>query len=70
VQRDLNTEVTQVKEKQRVIALFEIASTFLQLGLVSYSLSALGEAKKILVEKKRWITDEASRPLSVIKWLA
>ena len=48
----------KTKEQPRVISLFEIAKTFLHIGLISFSLAALGEAKKVFVEKKNWITDE------------
>jgi len=50
--------VTVAEGEPRVISLLEIAKTFLHIGLVSYSLAALGEAKKDLVEKKNWLTDE------------
>lgn len=42
----------------RLVSLLEIAKAFLHIGLVSYSLAALGEAKKSLVDKKNWVTDE------------
>ncbi|EGW40517.1 chromate efflux transporter [Desulfosporosinus sp. OT] len=45
-------------EPPRLVSLLEIAKTFLHIGLVSYSLAALGEAKKSLVDKKNWLTDE------------
>lgn len=45
-------------ESPGVVSLFEIAKTFLHIGLVSYSLAALGEAKKSLVDKKMWLSDE------------
>ncbi len=45
-------------EQPRQVSLIEIAKTFLHIGLVSYSLAALGEAKKSLVDKKNWLTDE------------
>ena len=45
-------------DQPRLVSLFEIAKTFLHIGLVSYSLAALGEAKKSLVDKKNWMTDE------------
>ena len=45
-------------DKPRLVSYFEIAKTFLYIGLVSFSLAALGEAKKILVDKKNWMTDE------------
>ena len=51
---DINREV----EQPRLVSLLEIAKTFLHIGLVSYSLAALGEAKKSLVDKKNWMTDE------------
>ncbi len=46
-----------VREGQRV-PLWEIARTFLGIGLASFSLAALGEAKKWMTEKRRWFTDE------------
>lgn len=48
----------QSREQPRRVTLLEIAKTFLHIGLVSYSLAALGEAKKSLVDKKNWLTDE------------
>lgn len=51
-------EQKQPLEEAKVVSLFEIARTFLHIGLVSYSLAALGEAKKALVDKKYWLTDE------------
>jgi len=48
----------RAEEQLRVISLLAIAKTFFHIGLVSYSLAALGEAKKDLVEKKNWLTDE------------
>ncbi len=50
--------INQPLEPPRSVSLFEIAKTFLHIGLVSYSLAALGEAKKSLVDKKNWMTDE------------
>lgn len=51
-------DIDQAVEPPRQVSLFEIAKTFLHIGLVSYSLAALGEAKKSLVDKKNWLTDE------------
>lgn len=45
-------------EQPRLVSFVEIAKTFLHIGLVSYSLAALGEAKKTFVDKKNWMTDE------------
>ncbi|MDR3585710.1 MAG: chromate efflux transporter [Desulfosporosinus sp.] len=45
-------------EQPRLVSLFEIAKTFLHIGFVSYSLAALAEAKKSLVDKKNWLTDD------------
>lgn len=45
-------------EQPRSVGFVEIAKTFLHIGLVSYSLAALGEAKKTFVDKKNWMTDE------------
>jgi len=53
-----NSEIKQSSEQPRLVSLFEIARTVLHIGLVSYSLAALGEAKKSLVDKKNWMTDE------------
>src|SRR5665648_1132084 len=51
-------EINRSLEQARTVSLFEIAKTFLHIGLVSYSLAALGEAKRSLVDKKNWLTDE------------
>ncbi len=53
-----SNEINQPPEQPKLVSLFEIAKTFLHIGLVSYSLAALGEAKKSLVDKKNWMTDE------------
>ena len=45
-------------EQPRSVSLLEIAKTFLHIGFISYSLAALGEAKKALVDKNNWLTDE------------
>ena len=45
-------------EQPKLVGLLEIAKTFLHIGIVSYSLAALGEAKKALVDKKNWLSDE------------
>ena len=52
------SEISPSSDQSRLVSLFEIAKTFLRLGAVSYSLAALGEAKKSLVDKKNWMTDE------------
>ena len=52
------SEINQSLEQPKLVGLFEIAKTFLHIGFVSYSLAALGEAKKSLVDKKNWMTDE------------
>jgi len=44
-------EVSRVK-------LWHIARTFLGIGLASFSLAALGEAKSWVTEKRRWFTDD------------
>ena len=44
-------EVPQVK-------LWQIARTFLGIGLASFSLAALGEAKNWMTKKRRWFSDE------------
>lgn len=44
-------EVPQVK-------LWHIARTFLGIGLASFSLAALGEAKNWMTKKRRWFSDE------------
>ncbi|OLN32783.1 chromate efflux transporter [Desulfosporosinus metallidurans] len=51
-------KLNQSLEQPRLVSLLEIAKTFLHIGFVSYSLAALGEAKKALVDKKNWLTDE------------
>lgn len=51
-------KIKQSSENPRLVNLLEIAKTFLHIGFVSYSLAALGEAKKTLVDKKNWMTDE------------
>jgi chromate transporter, chromate ion transporter (CHR) family len=51
-------ELKQSSEQPRLVSFIEIAKTFLHIGFVSYSLAALGEAKKALVDKKNWLTDE------------
>lgn len=51
-------EMNPPSEQPKLVSLFEIAKTFLHIGAVSYSLAALGEAKKSLVDKKNWMTDE------------
>lgn len=48
----------KTSEQSKVISYFELAATFLHIGFISYSLAALGEAKKILVAKKNWLTDD------------
>lgn len=53
-----NSELKHSPEHPRLIGLLEIAKTVFHIGLVSYSLAALGEAKKSLVDKKNWMTDE------------
>lgn len=54
----MGSEPKQSSEQDKLVSLREIAKTFLHIGLVSYSLTALGEAKKALVDKKYWLTDE------------
>lgn len=54
----MGSKINQALEAPKLVSLFEIAKAFLRIGLVSYSLAALGEAKKSLVEKKNWLTDE------------
>lgn len=51
-------KINQSLEPLKLVSLLEIAKTFFHIGLVSYSLAALGEAKKSLVDKKMWLTDE------------
>ncbi|WP_088186072.1 chromate efflux transporter [Desulfosporosinus sp. FKA] len=58
MQVETNSDHNQTLEKPRLVSFFEIARTFLHIGFVSYSLAALGEAKKALVDKKHWLTDE------------
>ena len=40
------------------IALWQIAHTFLLIGLASFSLAALGEAKHWVTEKRKWFTED------------
>ena len=40
------------------VKLRHIARTFLEIGLTSFSLAALGEAKIWMTEKRRWFTDD------------
>lgn len=40
------------------VALSRIATTFLNIGLASFSLAALGEAKNWMTKKRQWFTDE------------
>jgi chromate transporter len=54
----IGSDINQSLETPKVVSLYEIAKTFLHIGLVSYSLAALGEAKKILVDKKCWMSNE------------
>jgi chromate transporter len=49
--------VAQSRETQRV-KLWQIAHTFLGIGLASFSLAALGEAKNWMTKKRRWFTDD------------
>jgi len=58
MEQDTRSEIKQPLGPPRSVSLLEIAKVFLHIGLVSYSLAALGEAKKSLVDKKNWMTDE------------
>src|SRR5208282_3049379 len=40
------------------VKLWDIARTFLVIGLTSFSLAALGEAKNWMTKKRRWFSDE------------
>ncbi|MGC9195561.1 MAG: chromate transporter [Syntrophobacteraceae bacterium] len=40
------------------VTLWHIACTFLQIGLASFSLAALGEAQNWMTSKRKWFTDE------------
>jgi len=40
------------------VHLWRIAHTFLSIGLASFSLAALGEAKNWMTKKRKWFTDE------------
>jgi len=42
----------------RIVPLADIGFTFFRIGITSFSLAALGEAKRWLVEEKNWFTDE------------
>ncbi|HWQ42324.1 MAG TPA: chromate efflux transporter [Desulfosporosinus sp.] len=57
MEKKTGSGINQPLELPRLVSLFEIAKTFLHIGLVSFSLAALGEAKKSLVDKKNWMTD-------------
>lgn len=48
----------KTKSEKQMVPLWDIACTFLQIGAVSFSLAALGEAKNWLVKKKKWFNDE------------
>jgi chromate transporter len=48
---DVSCEMPKVK-------LWRIAHTFLGIGLGSFSLAALGEAKNWMTQKRKWFTDE------------
>lgn len=58
MKKTTRSEINQPLKAPRLVNFFEIAKTFLHIGLVSYSLAALGEAKKSLVDKKNWMTDK------------
>ncbi|OAT80724.1 chromate transporter [Desulfotomaculum copahuensis] len=53
---------TQVRKESVPVeapaGLRDIARTFLGIGLASFSLAALGEAKRWVTEKRKWFTDE------------
>ena len=40
------------------VSLWYIARTFLGIGLASFSMAALGEAKNWMTKKRRWFSDE------------
>jgi chromate transporter len=61
----MNGEEAPVKAEESVtvcdvprVRLWDMARTFLGIGLASFSLAALGEAKKWMTEKRRWFSDE------------
>ena len=49
-------QVTPINEPQ--VKLRHIARTFLGIGLASFSLAALGEAKNWMTKKRKWFTDD------------
>lgn len=55
---NITTLVSRKEKQPSAISLLEIAKTFLHIGMVSYSLAALEESKKDLVEKKNWLNNE------------
>ncbi|MCF8012316.1 MAG: chromate efflux transporter [Clostridiales bacterium] len=48
----------KARAKFEKVPLHEIGFTFLRIGIVSFSLAALGEARNWLVKEKNWFTDE------------
>jgi chromate transporter len=49
---------TEARGEVPEVGLRQIAWTFLSIGLASFSLAALGEAKDQMTRKRRWFTDE------------
>ena len=54
----METEKTVPTDEVPRVGLWLIARTFLGIGLASFSLAALGEAKNWMTQKRRWFTDE------------
>jgi chromate transporter len=61
----MNGKATCIEVQEQVslcegsrVKLWHIARTFLGIGLASFSLAALGEAKNWMTKKTRWFTDE------------
>ena len=56
VMNDIHQQGMQTDGHQ--VGLWHIAHTFLCIGLASFSLAALGEAKKWMTHKRKWFTDD------------
>lgn len=54
----METEKKVTRDEAPRVGLWLIARTFLGIGLASFSLAALGEAKNWMTQKRRWFSDE------------
>jgi chromate transporter len=54
----MDTQKTVTTDAAPRVKLWQIARTFLGIGLASFSLAALGEAKNWMTKKRRWFSDE------------